>query len=72
MNDVTGGVALLNAGLGVGIAGAELGVSVLANPLVTQNAMDAVQGALQPGPPPPSVGGYFGGLGRLAYDKVAR
>jgi len=72
VNDATGGIAAFNAGIGVGIAGAELSAAALANPVVAQNAVDAVQGALQPGPPPVSPGGYAGAGARAVVDKIIR
>jgi RHS repeat-associated protein len=69
MNDAVVGIGVFNTGLGAGIAGAEIVGAALSNPVVAQNAIDAMQGAFQPGTPPPTPGGYVGAVGRAVFDK---
>ena len=51
-------------------AGPVITAGALANPATIQNGADFVQGALQPGPPPSSLGGYAGATTRYFYDKI--
>jgi RHS repeat-associated protein len=57
---VTGGIAAVRAAITVAIT----------NPQLVQKAGDFVEGALSPGPPPPSGAGYLGGGIRAAYDYL--
>ena len=47
-------------------------IQTLANPGLIQNAADFIQGAFMPGPPPPSWGGYAGGLSKEAVDRIIK
>ena len=43
--------------------------TLLAHPELFIEGADLVEGILDPGPPPPSKGGYIGGLASKIYDK---
>jgi RHS repeat-associated protein len=47
-----------------------LSVAVLSNPAAIQSSADFIQGALQPGPPPPTIPGYAGAGSRYLYDTL--
>jgi RHS repeat-associated protein len=60
-------VGAVNLGLAVGPA---VSTAVMTNPGAIQNAVDLVQGAIVPTPPPPSVGGYLGYVAGEAAREI--
>lgn len=80
MNDVTGGLAVFNTGLGVGIAGAEVGAALYPELMIAagtpqgqkmlSNATDFISSAIPSTAPTPNLPGLAGHIAGEAYNAI--